>query len=145
MNSSPENRSFTACVTRSFDTLRQECPEAYLRACGFLVGLRVALEVDGENVVLEVSRERIDIVPVGTPADICASTTRTTIDDLYQGHSTTEHAILSDAVLLKGSIDNLARFHDALLDYVRGAVRCPSFPALMAAYRSPVRQNLADS
>jgi hypothetical protein len=137
MNSSPESRRFTACVTRSLDTLRLECPEAYLRACGSLAGLRVALEVNGERIVLGISHERIALLPAGTPADISASTMRTTIDDLYQGRSTTEQAILSDAVLLKGSIDNLASFHDALLDYVRGAVRCPSFPALMAAYRSP--------
>jgi hypothetical protein len=139
MNSSPEDGGLAACVPRSLDILRRECPEAYLRVCSSLARLVVALEVDGERVVLGFRPEHIDVLSADERADVDASTTRATIAHLYDGRLTIGKAIVSDAVLLKGRVDDLVGFHDALLDYVRGAARCPSFPPLVAAYRSPLR------
>jgi hypothetical protein len=136
MSSSPSSTRFAVCLTRSFEILRCECPEAYLRVCSSLRPLVVNLEVDRESVALSFERERVNIRAANASADVQASTTRATIARLHDGSSTITDEILSDAVLLTGRIDDLARFHEALLDYVRGAVRCPSFPALIAAYRS---------
>jgi hypothetical protein len=143
---------FAACLRLSLDTLRLECPEAYQRVCDCLAPLTVALSLDGDPVTLAFRPGLIRIVPAGGPAagrnggragiqpDVQASTSRSTIIDLLEARSTIEDAILSDAILLRGRVGDLARFYDALLYYVCGAVRCPSFPAILAGYRSPGRR-----
>jgi len=152
MSFSPESMHLAACLRLSLDTLRLECPQAYQRICDCLAPLTVALSLDGDPASLAFCPGLIRIVPVEGPApgphggqvgiqpDVHASASRSTIIDLLEGRSTIEDAILSDAILLRGRIDDIARFHDALLYYVCGAVRCPSFPAILAGYRSPGRR-----
>jgi len=152
MSSSPESLRFAACLRLSLDTLRLECPEAYQRVCDCLAPLTVALSLDGDPVTLAFHPGLIRVIPPGGPAagrnggragappDVQASTSRSTIIDLLEARSTIEDAILSDAILLRGRVEDLARFYDALLYYVCGAVRCPSFPAILAGYRTPGRR-----
>lgn len=152
MSSSPESVRFAACLRLSLGTLRLECPEAYQRVCDCLAPLTVALTLDGDSVTLAFHPVLIRVVPAsgptarrngrraGTQPDVQASTSRCTILDLLEARSTIEDAILSDAIMLRGRVGDLARFYDALLYYVCGAVRCPSFPAILAGYRAPGRR-----
>ena len=148
MSASPESIRFAACLRLSLDTLRLECPQAYERVCDCLAPLTVALSLEGGPVTLAFHPGFIRIAPAGArkaerpgvEADVQASTSRSTIIDLLEARSTIEDAIVSDAILLRGRVDDLARFYDALLDYVCGAIRCPSFPAILAGYRSPGRR-----
>jgi hypothetical protein len=52
-------------------------------------------------------------------------------------------AVLSDALAMTGAPDDLLAFHDGLIAYVHGAVRAPSFPALLSAYRTNERRSAA--
>ena len=43
--------------------------------------------------------------------------------------------MLTDAILLRGTTEDLAAFHDGLVTYVSGAVRCLSFPLVLDRFR----------
>jgi len=55
--------------------------------------------------------------------------------DLVDGRVTLEDALLEERLRLRGSLDALVEFDEALYIYLGGAVRCPSFPELYAEYR----------
>ena len=62
-------------------------------------------------------------------------TSRNTILSILDARLTLAEAVLSDAIVLKGHVDDLIAFHDGLMTYVRGAVRSPSFPRLLDHFR----------
>jgi hypothetical protein len=130
-----------AYVDRSLAILRRECPTAYLAVCGRLAFATVELRVDHELVRLAFRPRVAELRQELADPDVRLQTTRATILEVLDAKVTLEQAVRSGAVLLWGSSHDLARCNDALLDYVRGAVRCPSLPALLDRfrYRGPAR------
>jgi hypothetical protein len=72
----------------------------------------------------------------GAPA-IDVRTTRATVLALIDAELSLVDAVLADHLSLRGALPDLLAFHEGLTTYVHGAVRAPSFPALLAAYRRP--------
>jgi diacylglycerol O-acyltransferase / wax synthase len=112
----------------SFEVLRLECPAAFSHVCRRLASRTLALEVDGDTVVLAFRPNTVEVVPALERPDLRLSTTSDAILSILSARWTLEEAVRADAIVLNGGTEDLARFHDALLDYVRGAIRCPSFP-----------------
>jgi len=152
---------FADFLARSFDVLAREHPPAHARLRRCMDGRVVHLEVDGHpvDVRFETTGIRVDTPRPGarhagayTEADtgaalaagdpgrdepvMLARLDRATILDLVDGVVSLPDAILADRFHLRADVDTIARFHDALLLYLRGALRCPGFPALMDAYRA---------
>lgn len=128
MSSSPNGAELAAYARTAFDVLRRECPAAFLSVCRRLAPRMIALEVDGETVLLAFHPETVDVVPTLDHPDVRLSATSEAIVSVLNAGSTLEEAVWTDAIVLRGGAEDLARFHDALLDFIRGAVRCPSFP-----------------
>jgi diacylglycerol O-acyltransferase len=128
VSSSPDGTGLAAYVRTAFDVLRRECPAAFLGVCRRLSPRTVAVEVDGEAVLLAFRPETVDVVSFLDHTDVRLSTTSEAILSVLNAESTLEEAVWRDAIVLRGTAEDLAHFHDALLDYIRGAVRCPSFP-----------------
>jgi hypothetical protein len=127
--------SLTWYIGASLVALRQECPTAYFLMCGQLAPRRVRLMIDGESVTLAFDPSGARVLPVAQNPTAELVTSRRTILDVLDARLTLAEAVLSDAIVLKGRVDDLAAFHDGLMTYVRGAVRCPTFPRLLDRFR----------
>jgi hypothetical protein len=124
-----------AYVELSLAALRRECPTAYLQLCSRLAFATIELRIDHEWVRQTFRPGAAELRQELTETDVRLHTTRTTILDVLDAKLTLEQAVRAGAVRLWGSSQDLARCNDALLDYVRGAVRCRSLPALLDRFR----------
>jgi hypothetical protein len=122
----------------SFAALRAELPGAYATFSSRLAPRTVALCVDGESVSLRFAPRAVERAEARAPADIEAVTSKAAILAVVDADATLVEAILDDRLILRGHCDDLLAFHDGLLTYVHGAVRAPSFPRLLRAFRRSV-------
>jgi len=123
---------FAAFLELSLRLLARQAPECYARLAR--VGDAVRFAVEGEPVRLrfESGRHRIDRQGA---AALEVRSDRGTIGALAAGELSLLDAILTERFGLRGTADAAARFDAALLAFVDGAVRYPSFPALFDAFR----------
>ena len=129
----PDLRTF---LDRSFEVLAYEAPDASSRLGHALAGLDLCV-IDGDRrfaVRHDGSRLLSDAISGDEP--VITSIDRATILALVDGVLSLEDAVRQDRLLVRASPPHCARVFDALSSYVRGAVRCPSFPALLADFRS---------
>ncbi len=63
-------------------------------------------------------------------------TTRPPVIALADGDDTLVDAVLAGRVVLRGDVDDLAAFHDALMAFLQGAVRAPDFAATLVDFRA---------
>jgi hypothetical protein len=115
--------------------LRQEYPAAYFLLCGQLAPRRVRLVIDGESVTLAFDPSGVYVLSGAQDSTAELITSRQTILDVLAARLTLAEAVLSDAIVLKGHVDDLTAFHDGLMTYVRGAVRSPSLARLLDRFR----------
>lgn len=127
--------SVTAFVERSLQVLQQEMPDAYYLLCGMLAPRELLLVVDGEQTPLAFTPSAARLLPAPQQPLVTLRTGRRVILDVIDARLTLQEAVAANAIVLQGAVDELALFHDALLTYVRGGVRCPSFPHLLARFR----------
>lgn len=128
---------FGEFLAASLELLADEQPRSHARLCDHMAGRAVRFEVDGRAVLVRFERGGARLERDGVdPAATIARLDRSTILDLVDGAVSLPDAILADRFHLRAELDDVARFHEALLAYLRGALRCPGFPALMDAYRA---------
>ena len=131
---------FPDFLDRSLDIMSEEVPGAYAALCRVLDGRDVRVEVDGRPVGVEFVRGDARLTRSGTLRSVDVRTTRDAILSLVDAKETLLDAVLSERVVMAGAPDDLLAFHDGLMAYVHGAVRAPSFPALLQAYRTNQRR-----
>jgi hypothetical protein len=126
-------------LRESFAVLAAELPDAHARLCARLAGSAVELSVDGERFVAVFAggEARVEEPPVGeeTAAAVRVATGRRAILAVIDAERSLADAVLAGEVHVVGDLAPLVEAHHALLTYVHGAVRCPSFPALLARFR----------
>ena len=103
--------------------------------CGQLAPRQVRLVIGGESVTISFDPSGAHVLPEAKEPTTELATSRQTILDVLDARLTLADAVLSDAIMLRGHVDDLTVFHDGLMTYVRGAVRCPSFPQLLDCFR----------
>jgi hypothetical protein len=64
---------------------------------------------------------------------------------ILQGALAMDDAIEADRLQLRGQLDHLLSFLEALRCWFHGAVRAPSFPALHAEYTASIAGRMHDS
>jgi hypothetical protein len=121
---------FSTLLRRSLETLERERPDV-----ATLGALDVAIRVGEERVGLRAEDGRVVVAAPPPEARVDVVTGRDTILALVDGEVSLVDAVVGDALALRGAVPDLARFHDALWLYLQGAVRAPSFPALLRAFR----------
>jgi hypothetical protein len=130
----PES-SFESLLQRSLDALERERPDVAARLAATLAPLDVSIEVDDEALGVRAVAARVEVTPAPSRAHVHVVTDRRTILALVDGDLSLVDAVIRDQLSLRGAVADLARFHDALWVYLQGAVRAPSFPQLLRAYR----------
>lgn len=144
LSSSGAEAPIRAFVEASLASLRGEFPQAYFLMCRALAGRTVLLSIDGEEIPLAFEPRTARVAPKLPQADVRVRTTREAILDVLDDRLSLEGAVESGRLELWGAIEDLERFHDALLVYVGGAVRCPSFPALLDRFREAYFMRMAN-
>ncbi|HZR84391.1 MAG TPA: hypothetical protein VFD92_25055 [Candidatus Binatia bacterium] len=138
MSSSAAEAGFAAFLARSLDVLARERRDAYLALCRTLAPRSVALVVDGDPVWLEFRQDGVRLHPVRRRAEAELETSEAGILAVIDGAATLAALAIDDRLELRGAVDDVLAFNDALSLYVHGAVRSPSFPRLLRDYRSAV-------
>jgi len=101
-----------------------------------MVGQTIRIMLDGEVITIAFD-QRPNLPAPSEPASPCVhlTTNTQTILDLADARLSVLDAILSGRLDLRGEAGELALFYEALLTYLRGAVRCLSFPSLLDQFR----------
>ena len=125
---------FKTKVAGALATLRDEYPPLYQRMAERIGERAVQVEVDGEPVTICFDgRDPFGAVDV-EPAVYCATDSQTIVD-LADAKRSVEEAIWDRAIILRGGVEDLLAFHEALQAFLHGAVRSPSFPVHLARFR----------
>lgn len=112
--------------------------------CQALAPREVLIEVDREPVAVVCASTSAQVVATPTAPVVECRTTREAILDLIDAKTTLLDAVTSERVWLRGSPEDLLAFHDGLMIYLGGAVRSPSFPALLRAFRATAGDRRAE-
>ena len=131
----PDVSSFTTLIETSLDVMSHECPEAYQCACQVLDTHEVSLTIDSEIVSVRFYSTYAEMLFIPQQPTAYLMSTKSVLLDLVDANYTLEYAITHDLLHMRGKMDTLIRFYEALQLYIHGAVRCPSFPALLSDYR----------
>lgn len=112
--------------------------------CRQLAPRAVRLCVGDETIPLVFAPAEVRTVTAIKRPQIEVVTSRAAILAVIDAASTLLQAVLDDRLALRGAPEDLLAFHDGLMAYVHGAVRAPSFPALLRAFRAAVPPHTAD-
>lgn len=107
--------------------------------------MTVNLVIDDEAFGLSFSRSAVCVGEAHESASVDLRSSRRALVDLLEGREALIDAILGGRVDLIGAAGPLGRFHEGLLDYLRGAVRCRSFPELLEDMKSQIKTHAADA
>lgn len=129
----PDLRSF---LEQSFALLRDEAPAAHRRLHRSLDRLGLCIVEGGRRFAVQCETDRLVTGTVNGDTAVVTAVECATILALVDGELPLEQAIREDRLFVRGGIRDVAAAFDALSIYLRGAIRCPSFPALLNAYRS---------
>jgi hypothetical protein len=135
LSSSHNDSSFARFIVSSLETLSNEFSTAYQLLCTQLASRSVLLVIDSETVALAFDHSGAYLVSELHSPMVQLHASRRTLLDVIDARLTLYEAVLADSIMLEGSIDDLAVFHDGLVTYIQGAIRCPSFPALLDQFR----------
>jgi hypothetical protein len=126
---------FATFLTHSMTLLAAEKPDVAARLGALLRDREARVQVDAERVGIVFPAGVFRLVAEVADPFIELRSSRRTILEVVNGRLTLEDAVWGEHLWLRGHLDDLVRFHDALVLYLQGAVRCPSFPWLLDRYR----------
>ena len=132
---------FASFLSRSLQLLAAEASGAHQRLTIALAGRALRITVDAPPAVLRFGEQGFDWIDEHQPADMDLRVDRQTLLDLIDARIALVESILQDRFHLRGPVEAIEWFYDALLIYLDGAVRCPSFPGLLAEFRAKTAQS----
>lgn len=127
-------------LAESFRSLSREQPGLHARMCKQLQYRVVEARVDAERFFLCFTPDAARVQAAGRPADARILTGRRALADVLGARLSLTEAVLTDALEVVGPLASLMALHEGLVTYVHGAVRCPSFPSLLARLRAECRE-----
>lgn len=124
-------------LRRSLALLAAEVPDSHRRVHTELGPAVVEVTTDDETFTIRADGPSIVVTdcPADTPG-IRIGTTRGTILAVVDAESTLAEAVETDALTVRGSVDDVLRAHDALLAYAHAAARAPGTDGLLGALRA---------
>jgi hypothetical protein len=141
----PSRDGFTALLEESLRAVERDCPAAYREMAIRLRGLEIDVEVGRERLVVRggpAGHEVIALptatataggVPAAPRASLASLVTRPEVLlALLEGDARLVDCVLDDRLRLSGPLPTLLQLNEALTWYLRGAVRSPACPGLVA-------------
>jgi hypothetical protein len=133
-SSSDADPSFRRFLDRSLVAIENEAPEVHRALCRSLARSVVRLCIDDERMVLLGGRERLAMSDDVPGATVEFATNSATLLALTSGATSFLDAALADRMIVKGAVDEMVGFYEALVLYLQGAVRSPSLPWLLEEF-----------
>lgn len=127
-------------LAESLVALAREQPRQHARLCEQLQDRTVEVRVEAEHFLLRFAPEGARVERAGAPSEARVLMGRRALGDVLAARLSLAEAVLTDAVEVVGPLDTLMALHEGLVTYVHGAVRCPSFPSLLARLRAVCRE-----
>lgn len=116
--------------------VERETP-AYYAEMVTTLGPRVVLaEVDDERVALRGERGRVVLDGDAYQPTVLARSSHAHLRALLAGAESVGAALLAGRLFLQGALSDLLALETALGHFLRGAVRAPSLPRVLASYRN---------
>ncbi len=123
-------------LTRAFTLLENTTPPAYFRIHRELHGLRVALQIRDESLLISTDGLGLRIASCPDPAaDIRVTANTRAVLDIIDGRTTPLQAILARDLTVYGPPPQLPRLSQACSAFAEGAVRTPAMRALLDELR----------
>lgn len=129
---------FGRFLSRSLEAVSREVPRAWRALGAALAGRAVRLTVDGETLVAAGDGAAVTLRAPrdGESFAVTLRTSHEAIVALVDGRRTLVESVLAGELDLRGTVEEIAVFHDALQAYLHGAVRSVSHPPLLRSYRA---------
>jgi len=127
---------FFTFLSRSLELLQHEAPDGYAVVRERLGKRSVRLDVEGKVLDLRLGSGGHQLAAREGTAAIELRTSRDLVVALVEARTSLLTALESDDLLLRGAPEDLIALHDALVAYVRAAVRSYSMPRLLEAFLS---------
>jgi hypothetical protein len=141
-----EGRSFGASLQRALRLLRAEAPVHFAatrerlgpRAVDITVGdeAPVRVHLDGGEPWVVAAAEG-----AGPAAEVNIGVSRADLSAFLRGELTIEDGVAHGRLSVRGSLDHVLAFLDALSAWLHGALRSPGFPALHRSYLGTLTAN----
>jgi hypothetical protein len=126
---------FFAFLHTSLSRLAAAMPDAHRALADAMGDLRARLVADGVARTIRFDFPDWTIYAGASEADLEVSFDRKVIVNLIDGHLTMEDAIDQERLRIRGSVETIERFHEALLIYLEGLIRTPEAPTILESYR----------
>jgi hypothetical protein len=123
-------------LERSLATLASEAPDSYARLSATLAGRRIGIAGDDRPFAVQFLAGRALFLESDGSEHVLARVDRSTLFGLLDGNLRLEEALRQDRLVIRANVDDAADAFDAMLIYLRGAMRCPSSPVLLAQFRA---------
>jgi hypothetical protein len=128
------DRSFRHFLRCSLATLQAELPSGYAAMAEALGRRDVDVDVDGERLAICGNARHLAIADAAINPTAYARASNDALRAILNGSHSLESAVLAELIELRGPLDDLVAFYEALKAYFNAAVRCPSFAGLLAEY-----------
>jgi hypothetical protein len=122
----------------SLEALQVEVPAAYRAMCRAFASSELLLHIDGAGIALAFSEEGHQFPASSRHACIEIRTSEATLLAILDGELQLLNALLSEDLLVLASVEDLLRCEEGFLNYLRGAVRSPSFPRILERRRAGI-------
>jgi hypothetical protein len=132
--------SLRSFLDQSLAILAREAPGSYRRLCDTFAGRRLRVTGDEEEFGLDFRDRSVVIAAARGDEAIVAGIDRRTIVDMVDAHLTIEEALRLDRLTMRASLKDALTAFDGMEIYLRGAIRCPSFPGLLAQLRASLNE-----
>jgi hypothetical protein len=126
---------FFGFLRTSLSRLAAEVPDAHRALAGAMGNLRARLVADGVARTIRFDFSDWTIYAEDSDVDLEVSFDREIIVDLIDGNLTMEDAIYRERLRMRGPIERIERFYDALLIYLEALTRTSGAPAMLQSYR----------
>jgi hypothetical protein len=138
-SSSDADRSFRRFLDRALGAIETEVPHVHRALCSALARSTVRLCVDRERMIITEERGRVLLKDDVRGTLVEFATDSTTLLALTSGDASFLDAALDDRMMVKGAVDEIVLFYDALVLFLQGAVRSPSLPWLLDEFEASRR------
>ena len=131
----PATDSFFRFLAQSMRVLENEAPGRYQSLTMALGGMQAQLTADGSARVVRFEGSRFVLKNESGDVDVDVVFTSDTILGLIDGELSLEEAINNETLWIRGAVEIVEQFYDAVLVYVDGAIRSPGFLNLLKDFR----------
>jgi len=135
-SSSPPSGPLAVLLRDSLATLAREVPSCHRQLLSSLAPETVSCQVDDERFSMVFTADAVMLSPWRRAAALEVEISRQVVSRLLGGEITVREALLADELRVRGATSALLRLTDGLCAYLHGAVRSPSFPALLQRFQT---------